>query len=102
MVEESFNDTKRSSFTGQDLRFTKKGEAIYAIALAWPQKTLTIKSLGASSPYIQGKVKEVALLGHSGRLQWKQDQSKLTIGMPDRPPCNFAYVLKITGLSNAK
>ncbi len=102
VVEGSFNDTKRAAFTGQDLRFTKKGEAIYAIALAWPQKTLTIKTLGASSLHIQGKIKEITLLGHPGRLQWKQDKMGLTITMPDQPPCDFAYAFKITGLSDTK
>jgi alpha-L-fucosidase len=102
VVEGSFNDTKRDAFTGQDLRFTKKGEAVYAIALAWPHKTLTIKSLGASSPHTQGKVKEITLLGHPGRLQWKQDTQGLTITVPDQPPGNFAYAFKIIGLREAQ
>jgi len=37
VVEGSFNDTKRATFTGEDVRFTAKGATLYAIALAWPE-----------------------------------------------------------------
>ena len=36
VVEGSFADTKRGSFTAADIRFTRKGPVLYAIALAWP------------------------------------------------------------------
>ena len=37
VVGGSFNDTKRQAFTGQDIRFTTKPGALYAIALAPPE-----------------------------------------------------------------
>src|SRR2546426_10118854 len=59
----SFNDTKRKPFTGEDLRFTTKGDTLYAIALAWPEKgKLTVRSLATSANYTKGKIKEVRLL----------------------------------------
>src|SRR5207237_10356316 len=32
----SFKDTTGTPFTSEDIRFTAKGDALYAIALAWP------------------------------------------------------------------
>ncbi|MBA3440266.1 MAG: alpha-L-fucosidase [Pyrinomonadaceae bacterium] len=34
IVEGAFNDTKRQPFTGRDIRFTTKGDDLYAVALA--------------------------------------------------------------------
>jgi alpha-L-fucosidase len=103
VVEGSFNDTNRAAFTGQDLRFTTKGNALYAITLAWPEKSLTIQSLASSSSAAEkGKVTGVSLLGHSGRLEWKQDKKGLVITMPEHRPGNFAFAFKIEGLNRAK
>ena len=33
----SFTDTKRQGFTSQDIRFTTKGDALYALLMAWPE-----------------------------------------------------------------
>jgi alpha-L-fucosidase len=47
VVAGSFSDTKRAAFTGQDLRFTRRGDdTLYAVALAWPPgEQVTIASL---------------------------------------------------------
>ena len=59
----SFTDTNRKPFTGADLRFTVKGDALYAIALAWPENA---KLMVASLPPSAGEVESVTLLGHEG------------------------------------
>jgi len=68
VVGGSFNDTKRQPFTGQDIRFSRKGDTLYAIALAWPGEQVTVRSLGEGAE----KASAVRLLGHDGRLEWKQ------------------------------
>ncbi|HZO91256.1 MAG TPA: alpha-L-fucosidase [Chthonomonadaceae bacterium] len=98
IVEGSFNDTKRPEFTGEDLRFTVKGNTLYAIALAWPGRQLTLKSLGTNSPLAAGEVSEIRLLGQVGRLEWSRNADGLTVTLPDRKPCDHAYALKIVGL----
>jgi alpha-L-fucosidase len=102
VVEGSFNDTKRRAFTGEDLRFTAKDGTLYAIAMAWPGKTLTIKSLAPSASLVQGNVKNISLLGFSGKLQWKQGEKGLTITLPPQPTGQFAYAFKIDGMSGVK
>jgi alpha-L-fucosidase len=94
----SFNDTKRSPFTGQDVRFTRKGDQLFAVIMAWPGTTANIKALATNSPLVKGNVKSVALLGHKGKLEWTRNESGLSVTMPGNKPCDFAYTLKITGL----
>jgi alpha-L-fucosidase len=98
VVEGMFNDTKRNAFTGQDVRFTTKGPTLCAIALAWPERQLTIHALAKSAGLAQGKVTGVCLLGYDGKLDWRQDDQGLTITMPDKKPCQHAYVFKISGV----
>jgi len=92
VFEGGFTDTKRAAFTGQDFRFTKKGDALYAIALAWPGEQAMITSLKGA----EGQVKQVQMLGVDGALPFKQDQSGLQVTLPGKKPCQYAYTLKIT------
>ena len=92
--EGQFTDTHRQTFTAADMRFTTKDGAIYAIVLGWPGAgaPITIQSLAVG----QGgeAVESVELLGY-GKLEWRAGQNGLTVRMPDQPPCDFAFTLKI-------
>jgi alpha-L-fucosidase len=94
--EGAFTDTKRAAFTGQDIRFTTKGDTLYAIALAWPGEQLTIRSLGRAAGLLDRAIANVELLGHAGPLTWERDEHGLTIALPEQPPCQHAFALKIT------
>jgi len=80
-----------------DIRFTTKGDTLYATVMAWPTDQAVITSLAAGKP-VQGKIEKVEMLGHSGELQFAQDADGLKVKFPTDKPCDFAYVLKITGL----
>ena len=67
--EGAFTDTKRQSFTSQDIRFTTSGDTLYAIALAWPDQAWTIKSLGTASAQAPGRIASVELLGSAARAE---------------------------------
>jgi alpha-L-fucosidase len=68
--------------------------------MGWPgQNPSVIKALATNSPQLQGqKIAQVTLLGHHGKLDWKQDATALTVTMPAQPPCEHAFALKIAGL----
>lgn len=91
----SFTDTKRTPFTGQDIRFTTRNETLYAIALAWPGKEMTIKALARSREQDIKPVANVELLGSDRRLSWKQDQEGLSIELPEEKPCEHAFTFRI-------
>ena len=91
---EAIYETRPWSVYGDgDLRFTKKGEVLYAIALDWPEGQLTIPAsavAGKVSP-----VSAVSLLGYSGKLSWENSDEDLTIKMPANPPCQYAFAFKL-------
>jgi alpha-L-fucosidase len=93
--EGAFTDTKRAAFTGQDIRFTTKGEILYAIALAWPGQQVIIHSLAESAGLWDRSIATVSLLGHPGSLEWSYGEQGLTIILPDLPPCEHAFVFRI-------
>ena len=89
-----FSEGADRPFTARDIRFTTKGDTLYAIALGWPKDgKLLVKSLGSAA----GKVSSVSLLGHAGELTWKQGEQGLEIDLPAAKPCEHAFAFKILG-----
>ena len=79
-----------------DIRFTMKGDTVYAIALAWPTDgKLVINSLSSSSSYYPRRIARVGLLGSEANLQWSRNADGLTVTLPPKPPCDYAYAFKI-------
>jgi alpha-L-fucosidase len=83
-----FNEAKLQPFVSADIRFTVKGEALYALAMEWPAGgTLTIRSLGKRARSIQ----RIDLLG-GGTLAFQQSDDGVTVVMPsDRPAFTPAF-----------
>jgi alpha-L-fucosidase len=97
VVGGSFNDTKRASFTGQDIRFTTRGDTLYALLLAWPEQgRATIKSLGTDLMLYEMPIEKVEMLGVSEPLSWNRTSDGLVVAMPARKPCEHAFALRIT------
>jgi len=87
------SEGKNKEFTGQDIRFTQKDGKLYAIMMAWPKDNkVTIKSIKQS----EHKVSKAKMLGSDSELKWSQDDNGLSVEMPAKKPCDFAYVLEIT------
>ncbi len=91
-------DVRNKPYTPEDIRFTKKGDTLYAVLFAWPQSgQAVVKALGAGSAHLAGRaIAGVSLLGHDGALKWTQDESGLKATLPATAPCDHAYVLRIT------
>ncbi len=97
VVGGSFKDTAGQPFTGEDIRFTTKGNSLYAIALAWPQNgKLVVKSLASGSKLSQSKVRSVKLLGSEAQLKWSQNQEGLVVELPSRKPGDYAFAFEIS------
>ena len=91
------------AYTAEDIRFTAKGDALYAFVGAWPESRVAkIKSLAAGSAQVGGaKVTNISLLGYGGRLTWTQDEQGLSVNLPEKAPSQHAVTLKIHGLPTA-
>ena len=82
-------------FTPADIRFTTKGDTLYALGLARPQDgAVLIKTLYAGTPHLDGPIRSVTLLG-GGEVRWQQTPRGLSITLPPAPAGAFPYALKI-------
>jgi alpha-L-fucosidase len=93
--EGAFTDTKRVAFTPQDIRFTAKGNALYAICLAPPQQEVLIKSL-ASSRLVPEQVTHIHPLGSDTPLMWSRGDDGLKILLSEPYRGTAACAFKIT------
>ena len=92
-----YENAPDEAYTPQDLRFTTRGETLYAIALAWPgDRELIIRSLAEGNDHGVGEVRRVELLGYSGELKWVRGDDGLTVRLPRDKPCKHALALRIT------
>jgi alpha-L-fucosidase len=81
-------------YTAKDIRFTTKGDVLYATALGWPADgTLVVKSLAKPA----GKVTGVQLLGSGAKFQWAQTDTGLIVSLPAEKVSEYTATLKITG-----
>jgi alpha-L-fucosidase len=94
----NLNDLK-SPMTSRDIRFTTKGNVLYAFVLGWPRDhKVTIRSLAKPA----GTIVSINLLGCPGKLDWKQTDKALEINLPSKKPCDHAITFKITGTKSEK
>jgi alpha-L-fucosidase len=86
-------------YVAEDIRFTTKGDTLYAFVMDIPASRATlIKGLASTSPHLDGrKLADVSLLGHSGKLVWTQDTQGLSVKLPDPLPSPNPITLKIRG-----
>ena len=88
----SFNEDY--NYTSKDVRFTTKGKVLYAIALGWPEDgKLLVRSLAEPA----GKITGVCLLGHDGRVDWKQTPEGLLVTLPANKISPFTAALRVEG-----
>jgi alpha-L-fucosidase len=95
IVEGAFHDTAASSFTEHDFRFTRKGETMYAIELAWPTSgEAVIQALG-STAFAAQKITAVSLVGYGSPVHYEQRADGLHIQVPAQAPGKYAYCFKV-------
>ena len=90
-------DVQQVVYTSKDIRFTTKGDFLYAIDFAWPEShQIVITSLAKDSAHLAGrKVEAVSLLGYKGTLAWTWDGSGLHVSLPDKAPSAHAFVVRV-------
>jgi alpha-L-fucosidase len=91
---QDLNEGKGKPYTAEDVRFTqsKDGKTVYAIALGWPEKPLSLRSLARDAGTIRG----IRLLGSDEPVLWKQEEAALSIQPPrTRSESGFAAVYEV-------
>lgn len=90
--DQGFNEGKGKPLTGEDVRYTVKGDVLYAILMGWPKEgRVTLKSLKGTAG-----VKSAELLGSRETVQVEAGAGGLKVTLPSQRPGEFAaYVLKM-------
>ena len=95
VVEGHLSERKNKDATAEDIRFTTKSDTLYAIVLGWPADgVVRIKSLGISKN-LMSDITSIELLGYRGSIEWARRVESLEVKMPNRKPCDHAFVLVI-------
>ncbi len=90
-----YTQNYKVDYTPQDVRFTVKGDVLYAICLGWPGEEITIRALGTNGVLVPGEVASVRMLGSDRKLKWELHEEGLTIKTPDERPCEHAFTFRI-------
>jgi len=82
-------------FTAADIRFTTKGNILYALGLSRPKDgAVLIKTLYAGTPYLDAPIKSIDLLD-GGKISWQQTPRGLKVTLPPAADGSFPYALRI-------
>ncbi len=82
-------------YESTDIRFTTKGETLYAFCMSKPSGEIKITSLGKNSKVNTKTVASVKILGSDEKLAWKQEGDALVINKPTKLPEWQVATLKI-------
>jgi alpha-L-fucosidase len=92
-------DVRSKPYTAEDMRFTVKGNTLYAIFLSWPEnRAVTIRSLARSDgqpALINRAIASISLLGAQEKLTWTQDAAGVHVTLPAVQPGAEAFSLRI-------
>jgi alpha-L-fucosidase len=82
-------------YESTDIRFTTKGEILYAFCMKNPTADIRIASLGQNSKLNSQKIASVKILGSNEKLTWKQEGDALVINKPAKFPEWQVVTLKV-------
>lgn len=88
ILEGQFMDNEELPYTKEEIRFTVRGNCVYAFVMNYPDdQNVTIRSLADSSdqniPEFHGLIEQVNILGMETKLEWRRDRSGLHIHTTD-------------------
>ena len=86
---------ENAAYTPADIRFTTRGDTVYAITLGEPRQSVTLAALGRRAGHAERPVRRVQLLGMDGPLTFRQTDAALVIDLPATLPTRHASVFRI-------
>jgi len=78
-----------------DIRFTVKGETLYAFCMSKPSGDIRITSLGKNSKLNNQSIASIKMLGSKEKLSWKQEGDALVVNKPTQFPEWQVVTLKV-------
>lgn len=92
---EGFTDA--GAYTHNDVRYTKKGNSIYAVVLGWPgaNSEMQLQSFAKDSLEQPLTIENVTMLGSDEPIEWEQRDQHLAVRTPSQAADEKAIVFKI-------
>jgi alpha-L-fucosidase len=78
-----FKDAQPWGFTPEDIRFTTKGQTLYATVLAEVTGEIVVRSLGSGLGIYPAEIGEVSVLGSDAAVEWRRDADALRVTLPE-------------------
>ena len=99
-MEHYINDTGQDcvledsigNFCGEDVRYTKKGDNVYAIILGMPKAGSILLRAFAEGRH---NISKVTMVGLDEKIEWQQEKDGIRICFPKKLPCEHAYVFRL-------
>ena len=105
-LEKGGHFVKRIEYGARDIRYTRKGDTVYAIVLGWPKarRPIVMEAFGTEGAAKDIEVKNVAFLGVDAPAEWKREDRGLIVACPEEciDPIAFPIVIETAGLPPAK
>lgn len=97
VISGGFTDAKRAGFTARDVRFTTRGDALYALLLGVPEtQEIVIEALGTGRDLLPAPIQQIELLGAAAPVTWRRDADGLRVTVNAWNPTSPAAVFKIS------
>lgn len=90
----SFVDGAPTDWTTQDVRFTARGNSVYASFFCWPDSECVVRSFSSVLRLGDGDIIGVSLLGY-GPVVWEVGELGLRVALPNTRPDPVSPVLRI-------
>ena len=91
-----------SPYNARDIRYVRKGAAVHALVLGWPDDGIVrLSLLGSGTPIGRGDVRRVTLPGDNAPLRFRRTADALEVDVPAarRNPIGLALVIEGDGLT---
>jgi alpha-L-fucosidase len=95
----TFGEGQQKPYTAEDVRFTKKGDTLYAIFLDWPQSESALASLGRTA-LPDARIERIDLLG-GPELEFRRETDALKLTLPPAQDGAFTPTIRIRGRGRA-
>lgn len=93
-----YNDFLNLEYSARDIRYTTRGDTIFAILLGIPEPEYPIKLTAFGSKEFRAHVKNICLVGSDEAVTWEMNENGLFIAPPETVKNNIALVYRIETL----
>lgn len=96
-------DFEKLVYTNKDIRYTSKGNNIYATIFGWPDGgSVLLESFAKNNLAGDLEIKEIKLLGYDGQISWEMTGDGLLINLPPAKTDEMAIVFELNTEGSAK